>query len=166
MSNLLALSDLRDPAAFLTGARIPLTHQLPMAAWQRYEWIADRLLARLCSDGAWVERVARIAPDWRLYFIDLSDPDVARWCDRKIATALGSDRPERLFLYVQINGYGAGKGWAIGSTSWTRNGECDESSHGDGVLDVPLLFDVPCDDAHLPAARAAILRALFGASNA
>lgn len=163
MSNLFALCDLRDPASFLAGSRIPLTLAGPMATWQRYEWIADRLLARLCSDGAWVERVT---PDWRFYCIDLTDPDVARWCDRKIATALGSDRPDRLFLYAQIDGYGAAKGWAIGSTSWTRSGECDESSHGDGVPDVPLLFDVPCDEARLPSARAAILRALFGASNA
>lgn len=164
MSNLFALSDLRDPMAFLTGARIPITLAGPMATWQRYEWIADRLLARLCSGGAWVEPMVPLK--WRLYYMDLSDPDVARWCDRKIAADLGSDRPDRLFLYVQNNCYGAGKGWAIGSTSWTRNGECDESSHGDGVPDVPLLFDVPCNDAHLPAARAAILRALFGVSNA
>ena len=163
MSDLYALSDLRDPASFLTGARIPLVHHLPMATWQRYEWIADRLLARLCSDGAWVERVT---PDWRFYCIDLSDPDVANWCDRKIATALGSDRPDRLFLYAQIYGDGAAKGWAIGSTSWTPNGQCDEWSHREGVPDAPQLCSVPCDDTHLPAARAAILRALFGVSNA
>ena len=163
MSNLFALQDLRDPAAFLTGARIPLTLAAPMATWQRYEWIADRLLARLCSDGAWVERVT---PDWHLYFMDLTDPDVARWCDRKIATALGSDRPERLFLYAQTYGDGDAKGWAIGSTSWTPNGQCDEWSHREGVPDAPLLRDVTCDDDHLPAARVAILRALFGVSNA
>lgn len=162
--NLFGLREFLDAGAFLSGARIPLTLAAPMATWQRYEWIADRLLARLCSDGAWVERI--VLPDWSFYFLDLSDPDAARWCDRKIATALGSDRPERLFLYVQIDGYGAAKGWAIGSTSWTRNGECDESSHGDGVPDAPLLAGVPCDHAHLPAARAAILRALFGFSNA
>lgn len=156
------LEELADPMAFLTGARIPLAHLWPMP-FPAVEWIATRILI----EGSTGPRFDTIRRETTLMLgLDCSHPDVARWCDRKIATALGSDRPDRLFLYAQIGGFGVGKGWAIGSTSWTRDGECDESSRGNGVPDAPLLFDVICDDAHLPTARAAILRALFGVSNA
>jgi hypothetical protein len=154
MSNLFALSDLRDPTSFLTGARIPLAHHQPMATWQRYEWIADRLLARLCSDGAWVERVT---PDWRFYCIDLSDPDVARWCDRKIATEIarsGGNLDAVTWGEIRVIGGGWDVRWSGGSG--TRLNNCG----------VEYLVDVPHGSQHIPAARAAIIRALFGTFNA
>jgi len=154
MSDLYALSALCDPMAFLTGARIPITLAGPIATWQRYEWIADRLQARLCSDGAWVERVT---PDWHLYFMDLTDPDVARWCDRKIATEIarsGGNLGAVTWGEIRVIGGGWDVRWSGGSG--TRLHNCG----------VEYLVDVPHGNQHIPAARAAILRALFGSSNA
>ena len=142
------LGELGDPMAFLIGARVPLTLAAPMATWQRYEWISDRLLVRLCSDGAWVELVT---PDWRFYCIDLSDPDVARWCDRKIGKTLGFVNPDHGVL-------GCTNKWCF----WWVGDECPWFLADWRPELSRALSAIPCADANIPLARAAILRALFG----
>ena len=168
------LGELADPMAFLTGARIPMTLATPMATWQRYEWISDRLLVRLCSDRAWVERDGKI--DWNLYLMDLSDPDVARWVDRKIGALTyvsGDGWTLRIARRVCREERG---GWSMKRTGiaaqfpvWNRQGRAyRNTSNHDRLcrLDCPALATIPCDEAHLPTTRAALLRALFGVSNA
>lgn len=152
MSNHFALSDIRDPLTFLAGARIPLTLAVPMATWQRYEWISDRLLVRLCSDGAWVERDEK--SDWNLYLMDLSDPDVARWCDRKIGEAFG-------FINYEQAVFACNNGW----TFWFVGDECPWFLSDQRPNINRLLADISCTDANIPIARAVLLRALFGVSN-
>jgi hypothetical protein len=124
-----------------------------MATWQRYEWISDRLLVRLCSDRAWIERDEKI--DWNMYLMDLSDPDVARWVDSKIATSLGLPNPEHAALSY-------GNEWCF----WILADECPRFI-GDLRTELAnVVRDIPCTDANIPTARAALLRALFGVSNA
>ena len=169
MSNRFALSDIRDPLAFLTGARVPLTLATPMATWQRYEWIADRLLVRLCSDRAWIERDEKI--DWNLYLMDLSDPDVARWCDWKIAEIY--QHLPRYADDIVANFRGAVQ-WSIGvvgypivdANQWRLR--YNDGLHGGGwlILRHDRLSNIPCLASNVPTARAALLRALFGVSNA
>jgi hypothetical protein len=176
MSNHFALSDIRDPVAFLTGARIPLALNAPMATWERYEWASDRLLSRLCSDGVWIERHDQI--NWGRFLLDLSDPDIARWCDRKIAHHPGTStgHPE-LTIYRGDSG-DPWRGWTCGMRlGWTSaNNACswpagtwtgtewnpEQQQYLKPPFDCPALAAIPCDEANLPAARAAILRALFG----
>lgn len=153
MPDLFALADLRDPASFLIGARIPLTLAGSMATWQRYEWCTDRLLARLCSDGVWDERPE---PYLGSYFIDLSNPDVARWCDRKIAEKIAIvNGATEAITWGEIR-ISRGGGWDV---RWS--GGSGTRLHNCGV---EYLIDVP-HGQYITQARAALLRALFGGAS-
>ncbi len=141
---LLPLSDLRDPVSFLKGARIPITS----TSGNRFEIVGDCAFIwdpYTCTYGSCpLEHM-----DWAWCSLDLSDPDVARWVDRKIAAAYSF--PEVLAAVLCVfDGQ-----WCI---------------HLMGVKypsSVDARFDaafegIPCDDDNIPTARAALLRALFG----
>lgn len=172
------LGEIRDPVGLLMGARIPIIEAGAPAEWARLEWVVDRLLVRLCPEGVWLEK--RSIPDWRAYSVDCAHPNVAAWADEKIdaatVTGLRVAHP-RLVLYRGDSG-DPWDGWVCsGRTGWaTQNNlaawppgtwtglrwDEAEKRYVRPPYDCPSLASVPWDEAHIPHARAAILRDLFG----
>jgi hypothetical protein len=150
-ATLFGLREFRDAGAFLSGARIPITHVWPLP-FQSVEWAADHFVIE--NDGRlWKDD---IRPDTLMMLaIDLSDPDVIRWCDRKIAEALGIHDPAFAALSR------VGNRWVM----FTLADELDHEIVGahPGLYD--LLRTIPEDDEYLPDVRAALLRHLYGSAN-
>lgn len=143
------LNDLADPVAFLTGARIPLAHLWPMP-FPAVEWIATRILI----EGSAGPRFDTIRAETLLMLgLDCAHPDVARWVDSKIATALGL--PEHAVLSY-------GNEWCF----WLLGDECPRFIGDLRVGLASAVRGIPRTDANVPLTRAALLRALFGVSNA
>ncbi len=163
---LLPLSDLRDPFAFLQGARIPLRSTFR----ERVEWIVDDAFYRIedsfeCDSlRRWLdedeERPTGI--DWdraRTLSLDLADPDVARWVDRKIAEVVAARILNRSYGQIVSAILGISrKAWVV------------TALHEDGRVypwgfyreETQALLSVPVAPANIPAARAALTRAIFG----
>lgn len=151
MPELLPLSDLRDPVGFLKGARIPLhdTSSYPM----RREWCVDTCVLRLVSDEAWV--ACGLTPHLAL---DLSDPDVARWCDRKIAEIVIARMRRTCAPMVSAVLGISRKAWVV--TTLHEDWRCFSwDFYREESLALRTLDAVP---AHIPTARAALVRHLFG----
>lgn len=141
----LPLADLRDPLGFLSGARVPLAHQWPLP-YPSVEWCVSRLLIER-HDGT-IRADSLRAETIQMLALDLSDPDVARWVDRKIAEA-----------YYGVPFYAAvldicGGEWRL--LTWSEQPNSQE------LLTAPCLAAITCGVESVPAARAALLRALFG----
>lgn len=163
--NLILLSDLRDPVSFLSGARIPVEGR----SGGCFEHVGHALVS--VPEG----NVARVGWHWDEYLdwsgltIDPADPDVARWCDQKIAEATGRDPDNARLKIYHGNAEDPWVGWRCGHHyGWTSANNLSRAPAGTWVwskrpeLDCPALASVPCDEAHLPAARAALVRALYG----
>lgn len=150
--NLFGLLEFQDAGAFLGGARVQITHVWPLP-FKSVEWTADHFVIE--HDGRlWKDK---IRPDTlRMLALDLSDPDVIRWCDWRIAEALGIRDPAFAALSR------IGNRWVMFTLADEREHEI-VGSHP-GLYD--LLHDIPEEDEYLPDVRAALLRALFGVSNA
>ena len=165
------LDELADPMAFLTGARVPLTHLWPVP-FRAVEWVVDRILI----DAESGPRFDSIRPETVIMLgIDCANPDVARWVDRKIgALTYVSSNEWTLQIARRVCREERG-GWSMKRTGiaaqfpvWNRHGRaCRNTSNHDRLcrLDCPALATIPCDEAHLPTARAALLRAFFGRSD-
>lgn len=143
MAELFPLAHLWGPVAFLTGARIPL-HD-PRSTPMRWEWCGDTCLLELVSDRAW--GACDLPADLAL---DLTNEDIARWVDRKIAEALSIPPEQAAFARLTFD--------AITQTyriesfdGLQRLNERAITALGTGPL-----------TANIPTARAALLRALFG----
>lgn len=153
------LSDLRDPFAFLNGARVPLRS----TSGRQTEWIGDDAFYRINDSFEreflrhWLdddeERPTGIDEDCaRRLSLDLADPDVARWVDRKIAANLAwacGYVPPVTWGEIRLR-----DGWEVrwGGGHGTRLGLCGVG----GVIDTPN------DASLIVQARAALVRALFG----
>ncbi len=146
---LVSLADLRDPSAFLSGARLPLAHRWPLP-FTVVEWCASRLLIGW-SDGSIRVDSLRLETV-RMLALDLADPHVARWVDGKIASIIYPD-----VIAATIVARGSREGFGI---ACLRASEAGVGTFT-GAL-VPPLAGIPCDEANIPTARAALLRALFG----
>lgn len=145
------LDELADPTAFLAGARVPLTHLWP-AQFRVVEWVVDRILI----DAQSGPRFDFIRPETVIMLgLDCSDPDVARWCDRQIGKTLGFVNPDHGVL-------GCTNKWCF----WWVGDECPWFLADWRPELNRALSAIPCADANIPLARAAILRALFSVSNA
>lgn len=151
MPELFPLADLRDPIGFLRGARIPV-HS---TSGNHIEIVGDAAL--IWDPTTLMHGSLPLAHGaWERWSLDPSDPDVARWCDRKIAEALGLPtddgarlRPPRVnpelgWLLI------CGLGYPLLPSSGIRKHLR------------PALAGIPCDEAHIPAARRALVLALFG----
>jgi hypothetical protein len=160
---LFALSDIADPAVFLAGAVIPLAPHpsLQMPPTNAYFWCRDHLIISDSEEGAAMRINSADVDIFDVLLIDLSDPDVARWVDRKIAEAMLTPS-----VYVQHV-----RSAVFGSTGHhfflTLVGSLGEHSH---MVVRPsgrpeCLHGLPCDGTHIPAARARLLRVLFGGAN-
>ena len=170
------LSDLRDPVAFLNGARVPLRSM----SGRQTEWIGDDAFYRINDSFEreslryWrdedEEQPTGIDEDCaRRLSLDLADPDVARWVDskiaEKIAELLGSvvSRP----TYAIINWGHDYRARSFKRTHWHSTGcyvewNRDGTSRRAPVLDCHALADIePCNE-NIVRARAALVRALFG----
>lgn len=160
------LSDLRDPFAFLNGARVPLRSTTSEEA----EWIVDDvfyrindsfergfLCIRLDED---TERPTGIDPNLvRSLSLDLADPDVARWVDRRIADVVAARILNRRYGPIVSAVLGISrKAWVV------------TALHEDGRVypwgfyreEAQVLRFVPVAPANIPAARAALVRAFSG----
>ena len=145
------LSDLSDPVAFLTGARVPLI----TTDGRRAECAGDLLFVWSPITASYGScAVARMGCEPWLS-MDLSEPDVTRWCDRQIAMSLGLPNPEHAVLSY-------GNEWCF----WILADECPRFIGDLRTGLASVVRDIPCTDANIPLARAALLRALFGVSNA
>ncbi len=163
---LLPLSDLRDPFAFLQGARVPLASR----PRRQIEWIVDDAFYRINDSferdslRRWLdedeERPTGIDEDRaRTLSLDLADPDVARWVDWKIAEAVWTENspfgPPPTQAAIRC---GVESDWASTPCFFMATIGCEDGH----TLRHPTLTGIPCDDANIPAARAALTRALFG----
>ena len=166
MAELFPLSDLRDPVAFLMGARVPINGVRD----GRIEWVKD-ILWFMGHGLVWGASDLKQA-NWNGMSIDLADPDVARWCDRKIAEALIRTAHDGRVAWLAVTHSGAhgGKVWRVyfrdlddvtdhAGTFGRDGGGCDPWTRN---LTIPMLANVWRDEAHLPTARAALIRALYG----
>ena len=93
--------------------------------------------------------------DFDVASLDLSDPDVIRWCDRRIAEALGIRNP----AFAALSRIG---------NRWVMFTLADEREHEivgthQGLYD--LLHNIPEDDEYLPDVHAALLRYFYGSTN-
>lgn len=151
MPELYPLTDLSDPVAFLKGARIPLTTLPPLSETEdieRAEWNVDGVLL-VCADDVTLWHPNEQSA-WRVFALDLTDPDVARWVDRKIAgraTGAADNCLARLVIYegewmIEVDG------------SLKRLRACFDEGYP--------LASIPCIEPNISAARSALLRALFG----
>lgn len=143
------LSELSDPVAFLTGARIPLiTHTST-----RIEVVGGFAVIILANGLCGLHALSDCNNmGWSL---DCSHPDAAQWCDRQIATSLGLPNPEHAVLSY-------GNEWCF----WLLGDECPRFIGDLRTELASAVCGIPCTDANIPIARAALLRALFGVSNA
>lgn len=145
----LPLSDLRDPLGFLSGARVPVICGDPMRTCDRVE------RAEWCDNGAllfhpenvsfWYPKGAAV---WTMLALDLADPDVARWVDRKIAEAYYG-----VPFYAAVLDICDGE-WRL--LTWSEQPNSQEP------LTAPCLAAITCGAESVPAARAALVRHLFG----
>lgn len=141
------LEELADPMAFLTGARVPLTHLWPVP-FCAVEWVVDRILI----DAESGPRFDSIRPETVIMLgVDCSDPDVARWVDRQIATSLGLSNPDHAVLYYSNE-------WCF----WLLGDECPRFIGDLKTGLASVVRGIPCADANLPLARAALIRACCG----
>lgn len=149
------LSDLRDPFAFLNGARVPLRSTTSEEA----EWIADDVFYRICDSyergflcirlDEDTERPTGIDPNLvRSLSLDLADPDVARWVDRRIAEGFYG-----VPFYAAVLDICDGE-WRL--LTWS------EVPNSQEPLTAPCLAAITCGVENVPAARTAIVRALYG----
>lgn len=155
MTDPIPLSSIRDPVAFLTGARVPL-HQA-FRLFERVEWSIDQLLLFMGIRAAvdmWRDDRMEMG-----FALDPSNPDVARWCDRKIAEVILArmTRPYSPILGAALN--------------ISRKALVVTTLHADGRVypwgflreaERMALATIPCDEPHIPAARRALVLALFG----
>jgi hypothetical protein len=81
----------------------------------------------------------------------MEEPDVARWCDRQIATSLGLPNSEHAVLSY-------GNEWCF----WLLGDECPRFIGDLKTGLASVVRGIPYTDANIPTARAALLRALFG----
>lgn len=153
MPEFLPLSDLRDPVGFLKGARVPL-HDLapehPADEWHycaSYAVRVNLIQHQPGMAGPWLDFFAADEIPPADLALDLSDPDIARWCDRKIAGRVA----RHPFLWAVLScreGF-----WEVIWGSDHEIGRCGMS----GLTDLP-----GCTTENIPTARAALLRALYG----
>ena len=156
------LSDLRDPLAFLSGARVPIAF-VPFEGEvlkddTRIEWSADRMFCAGddgCAQTLWHE----IELPLLSFALDLADPDVARWTDRKIAEVVAARILNRRYGPIVSAVLGISrKAWVV------------TALHEDGRVypwgfyreEAQALRFVPVAPDNIPTARAALVRALFG----
>lgn len=150
------LTNLREPSVFLQGARLPLLS----TTRDRAEWIVDDAFYQIGDSfereflRRWLDededRPTGIDEDrLRRLSLDLADPDVARWVDRKIAESY--DFPEVVAAVLCVfDGQ-----WCIHlmGVKYPTSMDARFDSAFDGI---------PCDLAHVPTARAALLNAIYG----
>lgn len=159
---LLPLSDLRDPVSFLRGSRVPLAPKSCGGRWECvngtiYQFIAGSLEAAEEYDDVADQSVPSRAAI-RSLMLDLSDPDIARWCDRKIAAVIIA-RMRRTYAPIVSAILGVNrKAWVV--TTLHEDGRCFSwGFYREESLALRTLDAVP---ANIPSARAALLRAFFG----
>jgi hypothetical protein len=138
------LDELADPMAFLTGARVPLTHLWPVP-FRAVEWVVDRILI----DAQLGPRFDFIRPETVIMLgLDCSDPDVARWVDRQISGRLARHKFAWATLAFDDGFF---------EVFWgTRRviGQCG--------VDHMIGEEVPRNESGMPTARASLLRTFFG----
>jgi len=126
---------------------VPLAHLWPVP-FRAVEWVVDRILI----DAESGLRFDFIRPETVIMLgLDCSGPDVARWCDRQIGATLGFVNPDCSVL-------GCTNKWCF----WWVGDECPWFLADWRPELSQATRDIPCTDANIPLARAAILRALFG----
>ena len=157
MAELFPLSDLRDPVAFLMGARVPIIQSF--RAFHDIEWSRDRLIITLNRDDrrASIDTLRGEVMEIGLS-LDLSAPDVARWCDRKIAEIVVS---RMMRPYEPVIGACLGihrRAWVV--VALHADGRC--YSWGFYRDEAQSLLSIPCTAANILTARAALIRALYG----
>lgn len=159
------LSDLQDPVRFLSGARLPVDGR----SGGCFEHVGHALVSVPGRDEARVAWFWDEIVDWSGLTIDPADPYTARWCDRRIAEAIGGNPDLARLTIYQGDSEDPWVGWRCGHyEGWTSANNVGRKPAGTWVwskrpdLDCPALADVPCDEVHLPAARAALIRKLYG----
>ena len=155
--NLFGLREFRDAGAFLSGAIIPLVPlpEFGPPAEASVYWCRDHMILSEVGREDALRADATGRNDFDVASLDLSDPDVIRWVDRKIAKALGIRDP----AFAALSRIG---------NRWVMFTLADEREHEivgthQGLYD--LLHDIPEDDEYLPDVRAALLRHFYGGSN-
>lgn len=148
-----------DHRRVLDGARVPLCWHITDEQIAAAEHPTDRRLledtrnARIewCGDIGWRDEGTGYGTrffhePWGAMAIDPAHPDVARLLNRKIASLI-ADRPFNWCdLRIGVDGH-----WSIVYGVGTRYDSCG----------VGHLTDVPPRLANIPAARAALIRALY-----
>lgn len=146
-----------DHHRVLDGARVPITDTTPNP--DRWEWIGDRLL-RFYAEGTptIAEMHVELYAQWLA--LDPADLDVARVLDRKIAEALNHTP------FAPSEGYAIRTGF---QSDWAQT-PCffmAQIAAEDGhTLEHECLHGIAIEPANIPAARAALIRALYSAVKA
>ena len=155
--NLFGLREFRDAGAFLSGAIIPLVPlpEFGPPAEASVYWCRDHMiLSEVGREGA-LRADATGRNDFDVASLDLDDPDVIRWVDRRIAEALRIRDPAFAALSR------IGNRWVLFTLADEREHEI-VGTHP-GLYD--LLEEIPTDDEYLPDVRTALLRHFYGGSN-
>lgn len=155
--NLFGLREFRDAGAFLTGAIIPLVPlpEFRPPAEASVFWCRDHVILSEAGCENALRAEARDGKDFDVASLDLSDPDVIRWVDRRIAEALGIRDPTFAALSR------IGNRWVMFTLADEREHEIVGTHQGL----YGLLHDIPEDDEYLPDVQAALLRHFYGGSN-
>ena len=150
---LFALSDIADPAVFLAGTVIPLAPRpaLSMPPTNAYFWCRDHLIISDSEEGAAMRINSADVDIFDVLMVNLSDPDVAQWVDRKIASRI--TRHPFLWAAMVITDGFFEVVWGAGHVI----GQCG--------VDHMVDSGVARNAKHLPTTRAAVLRSMFGSAN-
>lgn len=170
-----------DHRRVLDGARVPLCWHITDEQIAAAEHPTDRRLledtrnARIewCGDIGWRDEGAGYPPQffrepWGAMAIDPAHPDVARVLDQRIAEALPTYRREwadntvpwyALLWQMDYRTRSNKRHWSVAGAyaNWGPDGKSRVTS----VPDMPCLAGIPLDYANIPAARAALIRALY-----
>jgi len=153
-ATLLGLREFGDAGAFLAGAiipMVPLPEFNPPVGASVY-WCRDHMIMSEAGREDALRADACDGKDFDVASLDMEDPDVARWCDRMIAGRLA--RHEFSWATLALSD-------GFFEMFWGKQrviGRCG--------VDHMIGEEVPRNESGIPAARAALLRALFGVSNA
>lgn len=162
-------TDIADPLAFLTGARVPLVDP---ASSDRWEWVGDGAIYldplpgvhahNLGFDAHWhgarPSSLAKLA-------LAPSNEAVAALCDRRIAEAtIGGVEDLKRSTVAGARLHTDRTGYVFRLAIIMSNGRTVVVGFGNELAEV--LRDIPTDRDHIPHARATLVRALFGRAHA
>lgn len=174
MDNLFPLADLRDPIGTIRGGRFPLTslERDTFFPAMEYQWAADCVigidrehdalgypLVERNEPSLWAHQIRALREhSLSRLALDLTNEDVGRWVDRKIAKTLIARIMDGITVRSAVLGCTGDLFFLVCVGEIGQHTEIALRPHGEFAC----LASITPTASNIPTARAALLRALFG----